>query len=95
MVEQVHPIPLALRTHDFPKASVTHYHTDSAYGFVTDHDPRRKPHEGESQELIWCTANELRELTNDDAPADVRTIGLHLLLHLNEYIRIPADSYSV
>lgn len=95
LVEIAHPIPLAYRTHDFPVATNKHFHTDAAYGFVTAEAPRRAPHEGESQELFWATADELRAIPEGGIPYDTRTIGLHLLAHWHEYTQIPAaDFYS-
>jgi 8-oxo-dGTP diphosphatase len=94
LVETSHPLPLAYRTHPFPVAEELHFHTDAAYGFVTSEDPLNKPHEGESQELYWMTVEELSALTDEEIPADARTIGLHLLNNLANYLRVPADSFA-
>jgi len=93
-VEVVHPVPLAYRTHGFPVAPEPHFHTDAAYGFVTSEEPAGKPHEGESQELYWLTVDELKAIPEDGVPSDARTIAIHLLGHLSDYRRVPADSFA-
>lgn len=94
LIETVHPIPLAYRSHDFPVAPEQHFHTDAAFGFVVDHLPVNLPHEGESQELFWLDADELEAVADDMIPPDVRTIGLHLLKNWSSYERVAAINFA-
>lgn len=94
LIETVHPIPLAYRSHDFPIADEKHIHTDAAFGFVTNEEPLRKPHEGESQELYWVTAEELVNMPENAMPADTRTIALFILAKLDSYQRVSALDFS-
>lgn len=94
MVEQVHPVPLALRTHDFPGEEPAHFHTDMAFGFVTDELPLGKPGEDESDELFWLTAEEIRAIPEGDIPPDARTIALHVLKYHGSYVAINAAEFT-
>ncbi len=95
LVEVIHPIPLTVRTHDFPGTTAAHFHTDLAYGFVTNEDPSGTPAEGESEEIYWLTAAEIRAIPDGQIPPDARTIALHVLENVNSYHRIPANQFEV
>lgn len=77
--ETIHPIPLAYRSHHFPGTEVPHFHTDAAFGFVTNQLPLKAPHEDESQDLLWLTASELESISASEIIHDTRVIALHLL----------------
>lgn len=94
LIETTHPLPVAHRTHEFPVADEQHYHTDSAYGFITTQEPLTGPHEDESQELYWLTLEELQALPDGSVPRDTRTIGAYLLQNFQNYLEVPADSFS-
>lgn len=92
LVETIHPIPVAYRSHDFP--GVPHIHTDVAYGFVVDEDPIGQPGEDESQDLRWLTAAELHAVHADQVFPDSRTIALYLLNHLEDFLEYPASDFA-
>lgn len=94
LVENPHPVPLTYRSHFFPGTPVPHFHTDAAYGFVTNEEPLESLGEGESKVLHWFTADELASVPNDDIYPDTRTIGLHLLENLDNYLKVPATSFN-
>lgn len=94
LIETVHPLPLAYRSHTFPVAQELHYHTDAAFGLITAEEPLGKPAEGESQELYWLTLEELEKASRNTMPRDTRTIGMHILSNLETYLKVPASSYA-
>jgi len=94
LVEEVHPVPVALRTHDFPGENPIHFHTDMAFGFVTSEEPNGVPGEDESQELYWLTADEIRAIPEGQIPPDARTIALHLLAEYNSFFSVNAESFT-
>jgi len=93
LTETIHPTPISFRSHEFPGAKSTHYHTDAAFGFVANDDPKGEPGEGESTVLHWFTADELEQLSADEIAADARVIALHLLRNIDDYLSIPAESF--
>ncbi|MDR0847729.1 MAG: NUDIX domain-containing protein [Propionibacteriaceae bacterium] len=71
-----HPQPMCVRTFSYDKTT-NHYHIDLSWGFITAEEPQGLPGEGESQELVWVSAEELA--TMKDTYEDVRVTGLYLL----------------
>jgi len=61
----VHPYPIVYSTMGYPN-NKTHFHTDSAYAFITSETPLRSPQEGESTELRLFTREEIVTLSSID-----------------------------
>ena len=89
----VHPQPVSVRTFNFAGES-SHFHIDLSWAFVASEDPRGSPGEGESEELLWVSAQELAELKN--TYEDVRETGLYVLNALmNEWTPQWAGAWSL
>lgn len=82
----LHPIPFYSNSHDASTADldgVEHRHTDTAYLFVTDEEPRHALGEDESQDLRWLTVDEVLASTEtsaivkDSAPVAFAIIESH------------------
>lgn len=73
----IHPQPVCVVTHPF--TGKNHFHTDTAYAFVTDQAPADEVAEGESTELRFFTKAQLMELEADQVIEDIREIGLYVL----------------
>jgi 8-oxo-dGTP pyrophosphatase MutT (NUDIX family) len=61
----VHPYPIVYSTMGYPN-NKTHFHTDSAYAFVTNQAPLSPPQDGESTELQLFTREEVATLSDID-----------------------------
>lgn len=87
----LHPYPLAMNTHD---SSRTHFHTDIQYGFVTNEDPAGLPAEGESQELLWLTVQEIKALHKDQMYANNKEMCEFVCTEaLSNWECVPAKTY--
>jgi len=75
-----HPIPFGFGTHRFGTAD--HFHTDTAFAFTTDQEPKHPPAAGESQDFKLVTRQELVDLPEGSIPANVRAAGLYVFDHL-------------
>lgn len=73
----LHPMPVCLVTLRFP--GLNHYHTDIAFGFVTDQAPSGEIGAGESAIIKPFAAAELRALPSNQIPENVRETGLFVL----------------
>jgi len=73
----LHPQPVCINTHVFK--DIGHYHTDIAYAFVTSELPGGAVADGESSELIWVSAAQLRVMSDQEVVENVREIGLYIL----------------
>lgn len=71
----MHPIPFSYNTHKF---NGTHFHTDVAFGFITNKAPRNQPDANESTNMILLTRKELAELPANKVYDNVRQCGLFL-----------------
>ena len=89
-----HPVPLFFNTHNF---SSTHYHIDLAYGFVARDLPSQAPQDGESQELIWASVDELRAfMDNGQTLPDVIVMYEAIVnIYVQQYPHIKASVYSL
>jgi hypothetical protein len=76
----LHPMPISLQTHQFGDAD--HYHTDTAFAFVTDEPPKHAIKEGESTEFKYFTLHELRTVSQDQIRENVRETGIFVLEEL-------------
>jgi 8-oxo-dGTP pyrophosphatase MutT (NUDIX family) len=65
----LHPIPVSLNTHAF---DATHFHTDMAFAFTTDQDPRHRLDASEAQDLRWFSRQEVVDIPSGDIPEGVR-----------------------
>ncbi len=74
----VHPLPVISWTAAYP-GEPGHFHTDLLYALSTGEDPAHAPGEGESTELLWLTADELRAFDSDDIVTPFRDAALHIL----------------
>jgi len=69
----LHPVALVQSTHTFNPVP-GHFHTDTAYLFVTYEDPATAPGEGETATSVWLTREEAAALTLDETYANVQEI---------------------
>lgn len=89
----LHPHPLSMQTHQF--GDTAHYHTDTAYAFVTHEDPTGKIDEGESADIKRFTAAELTALPTRTVPENVRVIGLFSLDQcLQSWVEVDTAEFS-
>jgi len=72
----LHPADVCTNTHHFP--DLDHFHTDIAYAFTTDQQPRNKPVDGESTRLHAFTRSELLALQASEIPESSREIALFI-----------------
>lgn len=90
----LHPIPMSYNTH-LIEAESQHYHSDMAYGFATDQAPRHRLGEGESDDIVFVTKNELETLRYEEIFPNVREIGRFMLeVCLVHWEQVPAISYE-
>lgn len=68
------PVAACTTTHGFDLWP-GHFHTDSAYVFITNSSPKNLPEEGESDDLQWFTFNELSEVDEELIVENIRMIG--------------------
>ena len=73
----MHPYPVSMLTHKF--AELDHYHSDTAFAFVTHEPPAQKIGEGESADVMEFTAKELRALPHSKIPGNAQETGLFVL----------------
>lgn len=90
----VHPVPLLANTH---RVSDTHYHSDFVYGLIASNLPVALPHEEESSDLRWLSAQELQqEAANGIALQDVADIFSAIAsTYLDTYHPIEASRFSL
>lgn len=72
-----HPLPFVFGTHPFG-ADDTHYHTDTAFVFLTDEEPRYQPGEDESATLRLFTRDEIENLPPEQIPHNLRVSALYI-----------------
>lgn len=70
-----HPIPFTLGSYQF--ALTDHLHTDIAYAFITDQEPKDKPLDDESNDIALFTRQEIEDLQDPERiPSNAKTIIL-------------------
>lgn len=85
----VHPVSFCHSTHGFD-IWPDHYHTDTAYAFVTNEAPANHPADGESTELRWVTVSDLESLPGDVIVENIRVLGLLVLADiLKNWVTVP------
>lgn len=72
---KLHPIPVYHNTHPFNE---THFHTDVAYVMVAREAPRLHIAQGESEEIIEVTRDELAQIPADKIFESVRNPGFFI-----------------
>lgn len=88
-----HPTPFLMNTHNVGNE---HYHSDLCFGFVAQGLPAQNMADGESVDLRWLTLRELREAAKDgEALQDVSNMYTFLIGHLETYVLVPAQDFSV
>jgi 8-oxo-dGTP diphosphatase len=78
---KVHPQPLNHVTHVIKTPDLgdkEHFHTDISYAFVTDQLPAAKVDEGESQDYILLSREELENFPADKTTESIRAAGLFI-----------------
>lgn len=70
----IHPFPVVSSTHNFDPAG-NHRHTDLAYAFITDQEPRNLPLDGEARDIRWLSLAEINGLAPDQTFDNVRDIA--------------------
>lgn len=74
---ELHPYPVYVQTHQF--GDQDHYHIDIAFAFITDQAPQNHMKEGESEEIVLFTLDELTALTPDKIRGNVKETGMFIL----------------
>lgn len=74
----IHPLPVVYSTYTLPNE---HFHTDIAYAFTTNEDPRNLPADGETTDIRSFTRSELIDLPKDLIIENVREISLYIFDH--------------
>ncbi len=89
----MHPYPVLIMTHKFP--GLNHYHSDTAYGFVTRQSPAGRVGKGESAELKEFTAKQLRAIPTGEIPENVRETALFVLEEcLKNWVAVEASEIA-
>jgi 8-oxo-dGTP pyrophosphatase MutT (NUDIX family) len=91
-----HPLPVNENTHQFMASDTLHWHTDTAYAFITTEQPLHQPQLGESVTMEPMSAAEIRALPTGEIPESVREIGLFILeTVLPNFDRVATTVYEV
>ena len=89
----VHPTPFSMNTHFVGNE---HFHSDMCYGFIAASAPLSNVAEGEATDLRWLSLDELNAGAEyGDVLKDVAAIYAFLLNHIDQYVSVPASSFSV
>lgn len=93
----VHPMPLLMNTHRVKMHDVgEHYHSDTAYLFVTKYEPVELPGPGESQDLRWLSRREIESLPADDILRGARETALFIFDNcLDTWERVDVNAFAV
>jgi ADP-ribose pyrophosphatase YjhB (NUDIX family) len=85
---KVHPMPIYHQTHTIDTGDLNgvHYHTDIAYAFITNDEPKLKIGDSESHKTKLLTRNELLNEPSEITFESVREAGLYVFdVCLNEW----------
>ncbi len=91
----MHPQPFLSNTHPIDAG---HSHVDLDYALVAEDLPKRPPAEGESTDLRWLTADEVRALPPEATWINVKEMILYIfdeILPSEAWERVPATAYSL
>lgn len=88
-----HPYPVIMSDHDVSK---DHFHSDTAYAFVTHGEPSEEADDNESQDLRWITQSELQALTDNEIFPNTKEIYNFILdVCLDKWQQISTDKYKI
>ncbi len=68
---KLHPYPVVLNTHEITS---THFHSDTAYGFVATSEPIGKIDADESTDLRWLTLSEINALDESEMYLNTKAV---------------------
>lgn len=89
----VHPVPATTLTVQY--GDLDHLHTDLAYAFTASEPPGQKIGKDESDVLRAFTVAELKNLSDDEIPTNVRELCIYLIeTILKSWKPTPADSWK-
>lgn len=89
----LHPQAVCTVTHQF--SNLDHYHTDTAFAFVTDQAPSGKHNDDESADIKLFTVKDLKAVPEGEIPENIREICLFVLQELyKNWDAIEAKSFS-
>ena len=89
----VHPLPVCINTHPF---NDVHSHIDMEYALFASELPANKPLKNESDDFLWVSLEELKELPKDQTISNVREIGIFVLEQtLSNWELVPSKSYII
>lgn len=89
----VQPQPLVVASYDYDE---THNHTDMAFVFIEKNPPSSKPNEGESLDINWISADNLKTKTSEDIFINTKEIYTHILEQcIDKWDAIEASQYSI
>lgn len=73
----LHPVSVCHNTHAFDERR-EHFHTDSAYAFVTNEEPKNPAGEGESELIRYVTRDELASMSGTETYKNIVNVGLFI-----------------
>lgn len=90
----LHPLPINMNSHKY--GDQDHYHTDIAYGFVTDQKPKNEvSSELESQDFVYLTRDELAALPAEQTIENIRNVALRVFdLLLDEWEAVDTSVFE-
>ncbi len=88
------PVAVCQNTHRF-SGDIDHYHSDTCYGFVAGGAPVGLPADGESLDLRWLTATDLRAIPSNEISRNSREMALFMLeTCLPEWEEVSLSEYT-
>lgn len=89
----LHTAPVCVNTHVFKPG---HYHVDIAYAFITSEYPSGAISKGESTDIKWVSANQLKVLTDKDIFLNVKEIAEFIFTQcLNSWEAVDTGGYKI
>lgn len=89
----VHPQPLFMNTHAF---SEDHWHSDTAYLFLTHSDPTQELGKNESLDIRWLTRREIEQLPKNMIYDNIRDIYLQAMtVYIDEWEPVSVTSFKI
>lgn len=90
----LHPVSVCHNTHAFDERR-EHFHTDSAYAFVTSEEPKNATGEGESDLIRYVTRDELAKMGGGETYENIVTVGLFIFdTCLPKWERVQAGEFN-
>lgn len=88
-----HPVPFAMNTHSVGNE---HFHSDLCYGFVAEGIATASVAAGESDDFLWATVSEIRQLAMEGrALEDIANTYEFLINGIDTYVQVPAQDFSL